>query len=378
MLIDWDSTDTHVLLNPRMIQALKKRFEAILEHPQKVQGHVWLCTSGSSELKLVALSKEGILLSAESVNKHINSNSKDIWVNALPIFHVGGMSIYARSHLSGALVHNFFEEKWNPKKFQQVLTGTSATLTSLVPTQVFDLIAEKLRAPKTLRVVFLGGGTISNALYQKAVQLGWKLLPSYGMTESASQIATASLEQKDLENLPALQILPHMQVTENAEGALCLTSKSLLSAYAIDDEPNGFRIVDPKINGSFVTQDMGQVIGTNNQLKVWGRTGDFFKIGGENVHVGRLEGILEEIKLKHKSIDDMALIAMPDERLVNVIQLVSEAKEEAAIEPIVNEYQQKVMPFERIRKVHCISKIPRSPLGKLLRSDLQKLLKSEV
>ena len=38
-----------------------------------------------------------------------------------------------------------------------------------------------------------GGGALDPSLYKQARDLGWPLLPSYGLTECGSQVATASL-----------------------------------------------------------------------------------------------------------------------------------------------------------------------------------------
>ena len=41
----------------------------------------------------------------------------------------------------------------------------------------------------------------------------------------------------------------------------------------------------------------------------------------------------------------------------------------------VEAFNAQVLPFERIRRAHRVAKIPRSPLGKLLRRELEQLLK---
>ena len=63
---------------------------------------------------------------------------------------------------------------------------------SLVPAQVLDLVRAGLRPPPVLRAIVVGGGAISAELYRDARALGWPVLPSYGMTECCSQIATAT------------------------------------------------------------------------------------------------------------------------------------------------------------------------------------------
>src|SRR5687768_11733428 len=139
-----------------------------------LRAHVWLATSGTSgALKLTALSKKALLASAASVNRHLQSDSKDVWCCVLPTFHVGGLGIYARALLSGARV---ITEGWDPVRFG---ANPEISLASLVPAQVADLVRLGVRAPRSIRAVIVGGGALGTGLYAQAGELGWPVLPSY-------------------------------------------------------------------------------------------------------------------------------------------------------------------------------------------------------
>ena len=227
---DWESSSTEILLNPAATRELQEGSEKLSLIPGFPR-HVWLATSGSvNGPKWVALSKQAILNSAKAVNDNLHSTARDIWLNSLPAFHVGGLGIWARSFLSGATVIETKMLKWNPHQFVQLISETQATLSSLVPAQVYDLVSQKLQSPTTLRATLVGGGFLNTSLYQDAKLLGWPLLPCYGMTETASQIATANFDH------PSLKILPHAEVKINAEGLICIKSSSLFSAYAIPSQ----------------------------------------------------------------------------------------------------------------------------------------------
>jgi O-succinylbenzoic acid--CoA ligase len=96
-------------------------------------------------------------------------------------------------------------------------------------------------------------------------------------------------------------------------------------------------------------------------LRVSGRAGDFVKIGGESVDLTRLDHILAEITA------DAAVVAVADERLGFTIHLAVAAGD---ADEIVAQFNERVLPFERVREVHRVRTIPRSPLGKLRRADL--------
>jgi O-succinylbenzoic acid--CoA ligase len=396
-VIDWQSDETHLLLNPRLPEEDLRRLERLAAEAPPLPAHVLLATSGTTgALKLTALSKRALLASAAAVNRHLESTVADVWCCVLPAFHVGGLGIHARAFLSGARV---VEAGWDPYGFAALVAAEGVTLSSLVPAQVRDLLQAGLSGPPSLRAIVIGGGAFSNELYAEAVAAGWPVLPSYGMTECCSQVATAR------PGSPDLIVLDHMEVEErflrpplclcvsvvntnelrsverdhSQEATLCdarhaggqhrgteaqrgtkesllaFRGESLLTGYITED---GFH--DPKVDGWLLTEDRGTVDGRT--LRIHGRSGDFLKIGGESVDLARLDQILMSIAGL-----DAAVVAVPDARLGHVIHLAIASEDGARI---AAEYDTRVLPFERARAVHRVAAIPRTPLGKLMRQKL--------
>jgi o-succinylbenzoate---CoA ligase len=349
-MIDWETGQSHVLLNPRMPDEERRALESFVV---PLRGHVWLATSGTSGvLKLTALSKRALLVSAAAVNRHLDATSGDVWCCVLPTFHVGGLGIYARAHLSGARV---VAAAWDARAFAAM---DEVTLASLVPAQVRDLVEARLRAPRNLRAIVVGGGAFSDELYEQAHELGWPVLPSYGMTECCSQVATATPASADL------VLLDHVEARMTEDDRIALRSESLLTGYATE---GGF--VDPKRDGWFLTEDRGTVEGRT--LHVAGRLGEFIKVGGESVDLSRLDRILATI-----AGDGAAVVAVPDTRLGSVIHLAVETPLDAAA--IAQAFDARVHPFERARRVHPVAAIPRTPLGKLKRAALVEELRERL
>lgn len=349
-MIDWRGEGTHLLLNPRMPLRERKRLEKLADTIPPLPAHVLIATSGSSgALKLTALSKAAMLVSARAVNAHLESDARDVWCCVLPTFHVGGLGIYARAYLSNARV---VELSWAADVFAITCRAQGVTLASLVPTQVRDLVVSKLEAPPSLRTIVVGGGVLTDGLRDEARELGWPVVASYGMTECCSQIATAARGGADL------QLLSHVEARSEVDGRLAIRSEALLTGYAFFDEDVA-AFVDPKVDGWFLTEDRVELDG--RVLHVKGRVGELVKIGGESVDLVRLDRILEEISR------DAALAPADDERLGCVIHLFVSSGDEAAIAEAFNA---RVHPFERVRRVHRVESIPRSPLGKLLRKRL--------
>jgi O-succinylbenzoic acid--CoA ligase len=325
-VIGFESSESHLLLNPRMPADERARLERMVPD---LAAHVFVATSGSTgDIKLVALSKQAILASAAAVNERLGVTSRDVWAAVLPPFHVGGLGVYARCHLAGARV---LPMPWEPHAF----AVSEATIASLVPAQVRDLLAARLEPSPTLRAILVGGGIFT------VERSEWPAMPSYGMTECCSTIAINGT------------LLGHLEARCESDGRLAFRGPSLFTGYATEHG-----LIDPKVDGWFISEDLGEVNGRT--LLVTGRAGDFVKIGGESVDLKRLDRILHEV-----AGDDAAIVAVPDERLGHVIHAAT------LIEPsFADAFNERVHPFERIRKVHRVASIPRSPLGKLLRAQL--------
>lgn len=352
-MIDWETSKSQVLLNPRLPD--RERIETLLEG--HFSDHLWFMTSGSTgQAKAVALSKNALMTSARAVNAHLQAAKGDRWLKCLPHFHVGGAGILARAYLSGSGVSEL-PGKWDPARF--LLEARQVTLTALVPTQIYDLVQLKRKAPPSLRAVIVGGGALAANLYHEARNWGWPLMPSYGLTECASQVATAE------QHSPELILLPHIEAKVSDSGHLMIKSPSLLSAYAYFNHGD-VQLDDPKKEGWFTSEDRVHL--QEGTLEVLGRSGDFVKIGGESVDLKKLIQLIEEIK----GDLDCALIAWPDERLGHVLHLAHTAS--ASLEPFLQKYHARVLPFERIRQTRLVPAIPKSPLGKVQKGELLRLL----
>src|SRR3989338_1242867 len=365
--IMWDSPESHILLNPRCSDDLRVRFLKMFEYAPSFERHVWLATSGSSgKLKLVALSKEALLCSAEAVNRHLDASSNDRWGLALPKFHVGGIGVLARAYVSGA--SSVEMTPWDVNFFQKQLSDQHVTLVSLVPTQIHDLVHIGCEAPPLLRAVIVGGGPLSPKLYLQARKLGWNLLPSYGLTECCSQVATASLETLDGYENPSLKILDHMKVRVSSQGLLEFCGNSLFTGHLCEHE-EGAIFSDLKRNGWFTSDDRGSLFG--DHLLFHGRVDDMIKIGGESVDLTRLDHLLHDLAIEIGFSGDAVLIPVSNERLGSVIHLfVAQARADQVSELYVR-FNATVLPFERIRVVNQMKELHRSSLGKILKNEMR-------
>lgn len=347
--VDWESDESHAFINPRlMVEPISS----------PLKGHILLTTSGTESLKWVALSKKALLTSADAVNRHIGATTKDIWINALPHFHVGGLSIYARAYLGKTFVWRF-DAKWNAKEWAQFVEEKRGSLTSLVPTQLWDLVQQGIAPPKWLRVIFIGGQDLPSELYERAKKAGWPIVPTFGMTEMSSQIATATLDD------PTLRLLSHVEAKVDGEGRLSLKSPALFTCYFDPD----FR--DPKQEGWFTTDD--RVALNEGLLTPLGRFRDVIKINGEQVALFQLEKLLNELKFRLGVTADTALVPEPDPRSGHRLHLFHTPYDVA---PLLALYNAQVPPFSRISGATELASLPKTALGKVALPKLQEGIES--
>lgn len=372
---EWESNSSAVLLNDAIEPEKKRAINSLLPLTGAFSSHFWLATSGTTakegSAKWVALSKEAILASAQAVNNHFNCDSEDIWLHALPSFHIGGAAIWARAFISGAKVvtmHGENRGKWSAERFCTMAKAEKATLSALVPTQVYDLIKGSHKAPPSLRAIVVGGGALSAKKREEAALLGWKLFPSYGLTECSSQVATLPRGAKEkIEEEPFLQLLDHIKVKKGEGDRLIIRSPALLTAYGLINN-NTLEIYDPKNEGWFATQDRVRIEGS--KVKWLGRMDRYVKIGGESVDLSALQTMLTHWVKEQGCSGELLLFTYEDERLGSSIYLASDGEIEGCLLATAAAFNRAVLPFERIKAVCYFKSMPRTSLGKVLQCEL--------
>ena len=351
--VNWKSKESHYFFNPKNLS--KQNYFKFLP---KEEGRIYIMSSGNK--KIVKLTKKAFLISAQSVNNHLNVTSKDRFLDLLPFFHVASLSARARSFCGG---FSYFRDSdiWNPKEAKDKLESKGITITSLVPTQVYDLVKEGLKAPFCLRVVVVGGGKLDVELYKKAVDLQWPLLPSYGLTEMASQVATAPLSSLRKKEFPRLKILPHVRI-KNISDTIELQSLSLLEDY-LDISTQKWK--DPKDKeGWFKTEDRGKQI--DKYLEIYGRGNEQVKILGELVDVNVLSNVLKSF------FEEGELVATPCKRKGYQIDLITTSTDFIKIKKTIGQFNQKVLPFEKIHNTYLVKNIFTGTLFKIKQELLRK------
>lgn len=363
----WQGAETHVACaSGESAHGLA----AWMEHTHGRQGLCLFQTSGTEgRRKWVAITKAAMLTSARAVNAHFAVTAADRWLLALPLWHVGGFGILARAFVAQVPVE-MMSSKWDVRAFTAQVANSGATLTSLVPTQVFDLVAAGLAGPPSLRVVLVGGGALSEEVRQEALHLGWPLRRTYGMTETASQVASEPLDGG------AMEVLPIWEAETDADGVLTIRGAALAKGFA-SREGSEWCWEPISAEKGLRTRDRVKLTrgGSRCFLEFTGRESGIVKILGELVALGPIQQRIEAMRLELKITNgDAAACDLPDERAGAKLVLAVSGMTSDEAERLHEALNRELRPFEQIQTIVVLSQIPRGDLGKVRQEELRCLL----
>lgn len=348
--VNFDSTDPLILCHPDFDYLKKDLLQKLF--PYELKHHFILFSSGTSggDLKGYALSKDALLKNAKAVNDFFQLSSSDVWGLSLPTYHVGGLSVLCRANLLRNKVIDL--RKWDPISWHEKLKNV--TITSVVPTQLYDLIKLNLRAPENLRYLIVGGDYLSSKLKDRAIELGWPVIRTFGMSEVSSQLASASSPASN-----ELEILPIHKVKVQGD-RLLVNSPSLFTLEFIMGEDFKVTLLRDLStpDGFYITKDRAEI--SDNIIFPLGRIGEEFKVAGHLVNMNKLRDTLSGYLLEKDLYGQMEFQIESDERKGHKLILLT-----------LNDFSHEVQDIShlitpvKIDEVRKMSHFNRTALGKL-------------
>ncbi len=353
--VNFDAEEAQVLCHPEYRKHIPELLKGLAAYD--LRNHFILFSSGTSggTLKGYALSQAALFANAKAVNQHFGLTSADVWALSLPVYHVGGLSVLARAHLLGNRVIDARGQA--PEVWAEQIRG--ATITTIVPTQVFDLVSRGIRAPQALRWAVVGGDFLSQALLQEARKLGWPLTRTFGMSEVSSQLASAEVPGE-----APLRVLPLHEVRID-DGRLLVRSPALFTLQF--ELGSSLKVTEVHTlctpDGFYRTQDSALCVG--NEIIPQGRLGDAVKIAGHLVSFNQLRDDLASFLLPLGLLDQAELTLEDDLRKGKRLVLLTLPG--ALNEAVVRDLTQHLHPV-KIDEVRVVAEFERTALGKLKRT----------
>jgi O-succinylbenzoic acid--CoA ligase len=317
-------------------------------------------TSGTSaQPKAVELSRGAMAAAAAASAERLGWRADDRWLLSLSYAHLGGLSILTRCLLARRPC--VLAEEGGPfsaSEFVEALSWGEATLASLVPVQLAQVLDLGRRPPPRLRAVLLGGAAASTRLLSQAADLGWPVLATYGLTETCAQVATQLPGTSQRGELGCGPPLDGVEL-RIAEGRIQVRSQAMLSAY----HPPHLFPSPLTADGWLETGDLGHLDG-EGRLHVLGRSDEVIVTGGEKVLPERVE----EALLQCPGVSQAAVFAVPDPTWgALVAAAIVPSRTPVSLDPLRSAIAERLASFERPRLVAFVTELPRTASGKVLR-----------
>lgn len=337
------------------------------------QTGVILFTSGSEGTpKGVVLSHANLLANCWQLTSRVDFSSRDIFFDALPIFHCFGLTAGAILPLTTGVSCFFYPSPLHYKIIPGLIYQTEATI--MFGTDTF--LTGYARAAErhdfsSIRYVFAGAEKVKPETIRYWIEnFGVKIYEGYGATEAAPVISMNC----PLASVPGSvgMILPFMEcriepVDGIIEGGrLFLRGPNIMQGY-LSSEKQG--VVNAPIDG---WHDTGDIVTIDEEefITIAGRAKRFAKIAGEMVSLTAVEGIAASIwpELLHAAISRTC--AKKGEQILLFTE-ASMAEKASFIKKVQEQsYSELLIPYQ----IYSGVKIPVLPSGKIDYIALEKRL----
>lgn len=314
----------------------------------------------------------GVCLSSEAFNA-VSEASRDLlhsgpgarWYAALSLGHVGGLAAVLRSvsHRATLVTRGRFDAK----ELAGLIDAGSVTHASLVPTMLDRLLRERegRSAPSTLRCLLVGGAHAPSSLVARALELGYPLALTYGMTETTSQVATASpslvREKPGTVGCP----LRGVEVCLTTEGEIQVRGPTLAVGFVGDSSP----LADD--HGWYATGDLGRM-DEDGHLWITGRCSGRLVTGGVNVDPIEVEEALRRVA----GVADACVVGLDDAEWGDLVAAL--VVPDPMARPDARDLEKQLeswLSTPKIPRLICFAaELPQRPNGKVDRPAVRDLL----
>ncbi|MFI6301283.1 o-succinylbenzoate--CoA ligase [Amycolatopsis thailandensis] len=279
---------------PYASEALRDAMEPT--RPAEPGTAVIIATSGSTgEPKGVLLSSAALAASAHAT--HARLGGPGHWLLATPAQYIGGLQVLVRSLLAGTTPAALHAPGFRPDDFAEaaapLLALDGPRYTALVPTQLGRLLdagGAGLAAARAFDAIVIGAAATTAGLRERAAEAGVKIVPAYGMSETASGCV--------YEGVPLDGV--HVELEDER---VHITGDVLAHGYRLrpDLTAESFE------GGRFRTSDRGRWT-ADGRLEILGRVDDMINTGGVKVAAAAVERILTA----QPGIRDACVVGVPD------------------------------------------------------------------
>lgn len=347
-----------------------------------------LFTSGTTgEPKPVPLTAGNVYSSAVASAFRLGVDPGDRWLVSLSLHHMGGLAPVYRSALYGTTL--VLREGFDAGGTADDIDAYDVTGVSLVPTMLKRMLDRRGTLSDTLRAVLLGGAPAPDELLERCRDYSVPVYPTYGMTESASQIATATPRQtkgrlgtvgRPLFGTDVTIVDEDGAPVEAGEtGEIVVDGPTVTPGYLERPPEPGDESTAELDRSAFGphglhTGDVGR-FDEDGYLYVLNRLDDRIITGGENVEPGEVSDVLR----RFPTVEDVAVVGLDDETwgervaaLLAVDDGTGETVDEAALASFARE---RLSGFKIPKTIALVDELPRTVSGTVDREAAREALR---
>ncbi len=329
-------------------------------------------TSGTTDTpRGIVLTWANLFYGAEGAASVLNYHPEDIWLAALPFFHIGGISIPFRTALAGCAA--YIMDRFDAARAIDIISRRRISYVSVVSTMLADLLrVDHDNILARCRGIILGGAAWDESLLEEISARRLPVLTTYGLTETASMITLLPFNAPPERRATSGKTLPHREIAIIAEdGHKCEPGKT--GRIAVRGKTIFARYLDQKHrpisgDGWFITDDIGQ-IDDAGFLTVIGRADSVIVSGGENIDLNRIERAI----LRLRGVMGAVVMPIPDKRWgrrpIAFVESEEKGEDESSLKALLGKQMPKIMIPDRII---ILDRLPRTGSGKYDRSALRR------
>ena len=344
-----------------------------------------LHTSGTtSRPKIVPLVQSNIAASARNSVTALALAPEDRCLNVMPLFHIHGLRAAVSASLAaGASV--WCAPGFDAIRFFGWMDQARPTWYTAVPTMHQAILARAPRNADTiakvpLRFLRSSSASLPGPVMQKLAEtFGAPVIESYGMTESAHQMASNPLPPRAQKpGSVGVEAGPLVRIADETEnrliegtGEVVISGPNVTPGYEGNPEANEKNFFEHDGRRWFRTGDQGAFDG-DGYLTLTGRLKEIINRGGEKVSPLEVDGVLSA----HPAVAQALCFALPHPKLGEEVAAAIVLKEGAeATETDIRDFAaERVAAFKVPRRIVILDEIPKGATGKLQRIGLAKKL----
>ncbi|ABW12107.1 AMP-dependent synthetase and ligase [Parafrankia sp. EAN1pec] len=338
-------------------------------------------TSGTTgRAKGALLSHRAALHSGYFRARNGHAGPHDVWLNPVPLHHVGGSCVMVLGALSvgGAYV---VMDRFDVDALVGLLRPTGATRIGGVPTMLYALLDHPRIAEAAGGVVGvgLGGASVPPALVDR-VRIELAAVPSIGYGQSECPLITSTDADDDAMTI-AMTVgrpVPHTTVKivhvgsgevvpVGTIGEVCVRSPVMMDGYVAMPAATA-DVLDPE--GFLHTGDLGSM-DTAGVITIHGRAREVIIRKGENIYPIEVEDAL----LRHQAVAAAAVLGVLDERDgQTVAAAVQLAPGSTATAEELEAFVATRIAHYKVPRIWClVEHLPLTASGKVRKLDLADL-----